>query len=84
MDILSERLSSSINTDTLLFCDYILGNSYFLLLGFDLNLVLQQGQVFSSVKKNNAHSEHHFCPILYRRLFVNVVDLILSHKPLHI
>ena len=63
---------------------YILGISSLLLLGFDLNRVLQHGHVFSSVLKNNAQSEHHFCPILYRILFENVVDLKRPHKPLHI
>jgi len=53
-------LSSNKDTDIFLFHGYILGKSSFLLLAFDLNLVLQQGHVFSSVKKNNAHNEHHF------------------------
>lgn len=64
MGILFEQSNNSNNTDTLLFRDYILGRSYFLLLALDLNLVLQQGHMFSSVRKNIAHNEHHFCPIL--------------------
>ncbi len=36
------------------------GQLSFLLLAFVLSLVLQHGHVFSSVKKNNAHNEHHF------------------------
>ncbi|MCE2614857.1 MAG: hypothetical protein LVO36_03020, partial [Nitrosopumilus sp. (ex Thoosa mismalolli)] len=58
------------------------GISSFLLLARDLNLVLQHGHVLSSVKKKNAHREHHFCPILYLKLFVNEVDFILSQIPL--
>lgn len=62
----------------------ILGNFSFLLLALDLNLVLQHGHVCSSVKKKNAHSEHHFCPILYLKLLVKEVDFILSQTPLHV
>ena len=29
---------------------------------FDLSRVLQQEHTKSSVKKNNAHKEHHLCP----------------------
>ena len=83
MGILFLRSDDNNNIGIYLFRDYILGNSFFLLLGFVLNLVLQQGHVLSSVKKNKAHNEHHFWPILYRRLFVNDVDFRRSHKPLH-
>ena len=78
------KLNNSIDIHICLFHDYILGNSSFLLLALVLSLVLQHGHVFSSVSKNNAHSEHHFCPILYRKLFVNDVGFSRSHNPLHI
>lgn len=54
---------------------------FFLFLGLDLNRVLQQGHVISCVRKNREHNEHHFWPILYRRLFVKEVDLNLLHNP---
>ena len=60
MDILSVRNNCNKENSTILFYDYILGNSYFLHLGFDLSLVLQQGHEVSSVRKKNAHKEHHF------------------------
>ena len=83
MDVIDSDNNSD-NYHAVIFQNYILGSSYFLLLGFDLNLVLQQGHDVSSVRKKNAHKEHHFCPILYLKLFVNEVDFKRSHKPLHI
>ncbi len=81
---LSLKLNNSIGNRIFFFRDYILATLYFLLLALVLSLVLQHGHEFSSVKKNNAHSEHHFCPILYRKLFVNDVDFRRSHNPRHI
>jgi len=48
------------NNRTHLWYDGNLHTSCLLLLGFDLNLVLQQGQMYSVVEKNNAQREHHF------------------------
>ena len=56
----------------------------FLLLGLDLNRVLQHGHMIFSVKKKSAHKEHHFCPILYLRLPERELGLNLAHKPLHV
>ena len=59
MDVIDSDNNSD-NYHAVIFQNYILGSSYFLLLGFDLNLVLQQGHEVSSVRKKNAHREHHF------------------------
>jgi len=63
---------------------YILHKTCFLLLAFDLSLVLQHGHIMSNEKKNNAHKEHHFCPILYFKLLGNEMGLNLVHNPLHV
>ena len=56
----------------------------FRLLAFDLSLVLQHGHIISDVEKNNAHKEHHLCPILYFKLLGNDIRLNLIHNPLHV
>ena len=63
---------------------YILNKTCFLLLDFDLSLVLQHGHIISDVEKNNAHKEHRFCPILYFKLLGNDMGLNLTHNPLHV
>lgn len=83
MGIQFVKWNNNKDTRVFLFHDYILGMSFLLLLGFDLNLILQQGHVFSLVIKNNAQSEHHFWPIWYLKLFVNEVGLNLLHNPVH-
>jgi len=82
--ILFGQGSSNNNNCIFLFHDYILGNSYFLLLGLDLNLVLQHWHKCSWVKKNNAQREHHFWPELYLKWFDNPLDFSLSQKPVHV
>lgn len=54
-----------------------------LLLRFDLRRVLQHGQTYSLVKKNNAHREHHLCPDLYLRVLDIGSDFNLLHTPEH-
>jgi len=53
-------MNNNNNNRIFLFRVYILGISFFLLLGFDLSLVLQQGHTTSLEKKNKEQSEHHF------------------------
>lgn len=50
----------------------------------DRNFVLQQGQTKLSVTRNNAQSEHHLQPDLYRKEFAIVVVFSLEHIPEHI
>lgn len=77
-------VSNNNNNRIHLLCGGTLHTSCFLLLGFDLNFVLQQGQMYSVVKKNNAQREHHFCPILYLRLLDIESGLNLIHNPLQV
>ena len=58
------QVSNSTNNHIHLLNDYNYHKPCLLLLGFDLNLVLQHEQVNLSVKKNNEHSEQYFCPNL--------------------
>jgi len=66
----------------------------FLVRGFDLRRVLQQGHRISSVKKNFEHRVHHFCPVKYLKfpgreaaacLSLSVTDSFLrrSQIPVH-
>jgi len=83
-DIQFWKLCSSNNNHIFLFHVYILHKPCFLLLAFDLSLVLQHGHIISDVEKNNAHKEHHLCPILYFKLLANDLCLNLIHNPLHV
>ena len=84
IDIQFVLLSNNKNNHTFLFHVCNLHISYFLLLGFDLSRVLQHGHIISLEKKNNAHKEHHFWPIIYLRLLENDSFLNLIHSPLHV
>ena len=77
-------LLCSIVVMVFLHCDFSFDISCFLLLGFDLNRVLQQGHIISSVIKKRAHNEHHFCPILYLRLLEKDSNLNREHNPLQV
>ncbi|MFB5648285.1 MAG: hypothetical protein ACE5RM_02235, partial [Candidatus Nitrosomaritimum aestuariumsis] len=81
---LSGKSNNNNNNHIFPFHDYILDSSYLLFFGFDLSLVLQHWQTKSSVSKNNAHNEHHFCPVLYLKLFDTPSGFCLSHNPRHV
>jgi len=57
---------------------------YVLLLRFDLSRVLQHEQIWSFVKKKNAHREHHFCPDEYLLALGIESDFSLVHIPEHV